>query len=152
MHDNFYSIGTSSPPRLLPFMSNGFTKKVDNRVIKVAPHPMPYNNRMLSLKEIQSNVAEVVRKVISLDINSLMNYWKCLMDMGLDFLSSTALAAKLESCFNVQLPTTFVFNLSTVVDISNHIYTLLAPHPESIVAVGRNKMNFSVYTIQKSSK
>jgi len=84
-----------------------------------------------TMEEIQLEVTMVVREVVSLDQNESTDSHKSLMDMGLDSLGNAELSSMLQSRFNVEFPSTFVFNTSTIVDISSHLYKLLAPQPES---------------------
>ena len=48
-----------------------------------------------------------------------------LLDKGLDSLGTTELSDALQSCFEVKLPSTFLFNNPTIADMANHIFGLL---------------------------
>ena len=80
-----------------------------------------------NLEHIQTEVESAVRRVISVSDDELLDDKMSLMDMGLDSLGSTELAATLQTTFDVELPSTLVFNYPTVTELSNYLHGILAP-------------------------
>eukprot|EP00584_Thalassiosira_punctigera_P001363 CAMPEP_0172527556 /NCGR_PEP_ID=MMETSP1067-20121228/2201_1 /TAXON_ID=265564 ORGANISM="Thalassiosira punctigera, Strain Tpunct2005C2" /NCGR_SAMPLE_ID=MMETSP1067 /ASSEMBLY_ACC=CAM_ASM_000444 /LENGTH=3313 /DNA_ID=CAMNT_0013311309 /DNA_START=123 /DNA_END=10064 /DNA_ORIENTATION=- len=74
-----------------------------------------------SREEIQSEVEAAVRKVATIGDSELVNPCMSVMDMGLHSLGTTELSQSLESCFGLELSSTFVFTNPTVADMTRHI-------------------------------
>ena len=79
---------------------------------------------------MQSKVAAEVAKVILIDGDISDNCHMSLLDMGLDSLGTTELAANLQATFDVELPSTIVFNYPTIADLSNYLHDILAPEQD----------------------
>ena len=54
------------------------------------------------------------------------------MDIGLDSLGTTELSELLQSQFGIELPSTFVLNNPTIMDMLDTILKLLAPNADGV--------------------
>ena len=55
--------------------------------------------------------------------------------MGVDSLGTTELTSNLQTTFDVELPSTLIFNFPTIEDLSNHLHGILAIQQESDVTI-----------------
>ena len=90
------------------------------------------SGKVWSMEEVQSGVEAAVRKVVSIEDSQEIDHQISLMDMGLDSLGTTELSQSLQSYFDVELPSTFVFNNPTVADMSNHLFGLLGSETDDV--------------------
>ena len=123
----------SAPSRLACFMSDIVTIEEEIRHSSTSSRQRVATDRVWSMDELQSEVAIAVAKVVSVDGVNSNDHHKSLLDMGLDSLGTTELASILQTMFDVELPSTLVFNYPTIADLSNYLHGILAPEQDSNV-------------------
>jgi len=70
-------------------------------------------------------VENAIKSVANVERNKRLDHTKSLMDAGLDSLSVTELSTILRSCFNIELPSTIVFNQPSVEALVKYICGIL---------------------------
>ena len=129
----------SVPSRLACFMSDIVSIEEEIRHSSTSSHQRVATDRVWSMDELQSEVAIAVAKVVSIDGVNSNDHHKSLLDMGLDSLGTTELASILQTMFDVELPSTLVFNYPTIADLSNYLHGILAPDQNSKVTLSTQR-------------
>ena len=98
------------------------TKSSECQVLKLAPN-VRWNKDTISVE-----VEKAVHSVAT--IGTAVTHTTSLMDAGLDSLAVAELSSVLRSQFNVELPSTIIFNHPTIADITDHLFSILLPEAE----------------------
>ena len=114
------------PKSLSTFMSDVAIKSNKNTRQRSPKKARKVSSKVWSIDEIQSSIETVVKKVITAGDSESVDRQVSLMDLGLDSLGTTELSELLQSTFDIELSSTFVFNNPTIMAMSNYISGLLA--------------------------